>query len=43
MEAKTSTEGADRAANKMAWAVFVLFACIGVAVLIWRIAPNGFF
>ncbi len=37
MDAKTSTEGADRAAKIMAFGVFVFFVCLGVAAVLFAV------
>lgn len=41
MQARTSTDGADRAINKFGWAAIILAACIGIATIIAAIGATG--
>lgn len=41
MKAITSTDGADRAINKFAWAAIILAVCIGGALIISALGFTG--
>lgn len=41
MQAKTSTDGADRAINKFGWAAIILALCIGAAGIIAALGVAG--
>ncbi len=43
MQGKMSTKGADKAGLIMGIAIAVAIVLIAVSVVLWRIAPNGFY